>query len=430
MKTILLPGLVLLFACSAQAQVIKRLGDRAKQKIEQKAGDKVDKTIDDALDNKSKEKIETEEGEVKVKKDGDETKIKTESKGSSLQAYSKYDFVQGEKVIAFEEFARTEVGDFPTDWNTNATAEVVTLNNKEGKWLKINKEGVWMPEFIKDLPENFTLEFDLGINDEWDAGHFVLNIANLNNRDKDYTDFYHYVNWRHGHALHMQFKPANPRAGGAYAKIQAATDGNYTVNNDVSYQTWNTKPDNKFAHISLWRQNQRLRIYLNGEKIFDVPKAFAPGGKYNTITFAMQDWNRPDDYYLLGNIRLAVGAPDTRNKLITEGKFVTTGISFDINSDKIKPTSYGVLKEIAATLKENPGVRVKIIGHTDSDGDDIKNLDLSKRRAASVRIVLTTEFGIDGSRFETDGAGETKPVGDNKTAEGKAQNRRVEFVKL
>jgi len=88
------------------------------------------------------------------------------------------------------------------------------------------------------------------------------------------------------------------------------------------------------------------------------------------------------------------------------------------------------LKEIAAVLSENPDVKVKIIGHTDSDGEDAKNLDLSKRRAAAVKAALSKEFNIDAGRMETDGLGETKPVADNKTSEGKAQNRRVEFVKL
>jgi len=138
-----------------------------------------------------------------------------------------------------------------------------------------------------------------------------------------------------------------------------------------------------------------------------------------------------DNYsYYLSNLKVALANPDSRSKLITEGKWSTTGILFDVNSDKIKPTSYGVLKEIAATLSENADVKVKIIGHTDSDGDDAKNLDLSKRRAAAVKIILSSEFGIDASRMETDGEGESKPVGDNKTAEGKAQNRRVEFIKL
>jgi outer membrane protein OmpA-like peptidoglycan-associated protein len=76
---------------------------------------------------------------------------------------------------------------------------------------------------------------------------------------------------------------------------------------------------------------------------------------------------------------------------MTGGKWVTHGILFDVNSDKIKGESYGTLKSVATVLKENAELKVKIIGHTDSDGDDAKNLDLSKRRAASVKAMLATE---------------------------------------
>ena len=188
---------------------------------------------------------------------------------------------------------------------------------------------------------------------------------------------------------------------------------------------------NTFAHISLWRQGQRLRIYVNGEKVTDLPRAFDANAKYNALIFNSNSFHQEtQDYYLVGNIRLAVGAPDTRNKLVTEGKFVTSGISFDVNSDKLKAESFGILKEIGNALNENPGLKIKIIGHTDSDGDDAKNLDLSKRRAAAVKAALVSDFGIDESRMQTDGLGETKPMTDNKTSEGKAQNRRVEFVKV
>ncbi|HYO21861.1 MAG TPA: OmpA family protein, partial [Flavisolibacter sp.] len=90
----------------------------------------------------------------------------------------------------------------------------------------------------------------------------------------------------------------------------------------------------------------------------------------------------------------------------------------------------GVLKEIASVLKENAAVKVKIVGHTDSDGDDAKNLELSKRRAAAVKAALEKEHGIEAGRLQTDGFGETKPVGPNTSKEGKAQNRRVEFIKI
>jgi outer membrane protein OmpA-like peptidoglycan-associated protein len=81
-------------------------------------------------------------------------------------------------------------------------------------------------------------------------------------------------------------------------------------------------------------------------------------------------------------------------------------------------------------LNENPAVRIKVVGHTDSDGDDALNLDLSKRRAANVKQYLINEFKIDGSRVETDGKGENAPIADNNSAENKAKNRRVEFIKL
>ncbi len=85
---------------------------------------------------------------------------------------------------------------------------------------------------------------------------------------------------------------------------------------------------------------------------------------------------------------------------------------------------------ISDVLKENPSVKVKIVGHTDSDGDEKSNLDLSKRRAASVKNVLSNEFGIEMTRMEVDGKGESEPVSPNTTPEGKANNRRVEFIKL
>jgi outer membrane protein OmpA-like peptidoglycan-associated protein len=133
---------------------------------------------------------------------------------------------------------------------------------------------------------------------------------------------------------------------------------------------------------------------------------------------------------MVTNFRIAAGMPDMRSKLITEGKLVSYGIYFDVNKDVVKPESYGTLKGIADVLKENPTVRVKIVGHTDSDGADAANLDLSKRRGASVKEELVKNFGIDASRLESDGLGETKPVAPNDTPSNKALNRRVEFIKL
>jgi OOP family OmpA-OmpF porin len=430
MKKIIGITLCLLLICTvSNAQLLKKLGDKAKAKIGQRTDNKVDKAMDEGLDKvegKDVKKIkEDENGNVKIKTtDGEKVKIKADDKTSYT---SKYDFVPGEKVVAFENFDNASVGDFPTRWNTNATAEVVTINNKEGKWLKFSKEGVWHPEFIKNLPDNFTLEFDLAVNNDWAGSHFAVNFANLN-KPQDYTDYYHYVSWRGNHAIHMELKPGLSGRTGASSRLQTGSTGNYMINNNVDFKVWDNASNN-FAHISMWRQGQRLRVYANGEKIWDIPRAFDAASKYNAVTFAMQGSNRPEDYFLLGNVRMAIGVPDTRNKLITEGKFVTHGILFDVNSDKIKPESSGALKDIANVLKENSDVKVKIVGHTDADGDDKANLALSQKRAAAVKAYLVSEYGISADNLTTEGKGESQPVDKNSTAEGKANNRRVEFIK-
>ena len=433
MKKLILLFVAIVAITSVNGQILKRLGDRAKNKMEQKAGDKVDKSIDDAVDGKKKEKKEAEETtSTDNNNNSEETSTSSSSSpGSStepaLKVYSKYDFVPGEKVFAYEDFSTAEIGDFPTRWNTNGTGEVVTLNSKPGKWLKITKEAIFHPEFITDLPDNFTLEFDLGVNNEWNSYPFHLNIAKLKSPDA-YGDYGHYVRWQGDHAIHINFKPAIKTYGGN-SHVIVSSDGNYSINNDVNFKNWNIEKNN-FAHVSIWRQKERLRVYLNGDKIWDLPKAFKTDAKYNAITFASQGSYNDVDYFVLSNIRLAVGAPDTRNKLITEGKFVTTGILFDVNKDVIKAESYGTLKSIANVLSENQDVKVKIVGHTDSDGDDASNLELSKKRAEAVKSALEKEFNIDGSRMQTDGKGETQPADKNNTVTGKANNRRVEFIKL
>ncbi|MDD4760444.1 MAG: OmpA family protein, partial [Bacteroidaceae bacterium] len=145
--------------------------------------------------------------------------------------------------------------------------------------------------------------------------------------------------------------------------------------------------------------------------------------------FLFNGWDVESTPYI-SNIKITTAAPDTRSKLITEGKLISYGIYFDVNSDKIKPESYGTLNDIAKVLKEATDVKVKIVGHTDSDGDDAKNLELSKRRAESAKNTLSNNFGIPADRFQTDGAGESMPLVPNTTAEHKSKNRRVEFIKL
>jgi OmpA-OmpF porin, OOP family len=335
-----------------------------------------------------------------------------------LQSFSKYDFIPGEKVIFFEDFSQDAIGDFPALWNTNGSAEVVTTNLFEGKWMKfLTSDAIWTDQLLK-LPDNYTIEFD------------VIPIKGEEGRMKGYA-----------FRLMQCVNPKAFDAGAIPGKAAFCLSIEYFgrpgyrtyINTDEGAQLGLTgykdedqykQKENEKYHMAVWVQKARVRLYQNENKLFDLPRAFnASGVKMDRIRFE-------EGAAMVTNIRIAVGAPDTRNKLITEGRLVTYGIYFDVNKDVVKPESYATLKEIAGALTDNPGVRVKIIGHTDSDGADAANLDLSKRRAESVKNELAKTFSIDPSRIETDGAGETKPVAPNDSPVNKALNRRVEFIKL
>jgi OOP family OmpA-OmpF porin len=335
-----------------------------------------------------------------------------------LQSYSKYDFIPGEKVIFFDDFSQDNVGDFPALWNTNGSAEVVTTNLYPGHWMKFDcREAIWTDQLLK-LPENYTIEFDIvpvKSSEGSMSGYDFRLIQSTNPKAYDpgaipgdagflFTCEY---SGRPGYRTYINSD------GGEGMALDGMKD------DEKLYQ----KVDQKY-HIAMWVQKGRVRLYLEQNKLIDLPNAFAlPSVKMDRIRFE-------DGAAMVSNIRVAIGAPDMRNKLLTEGKLVSYGIYFDVNKDVVKPESYGTLKEIAAVLSENPGIKVKIVGHTDSDGADDANLDLSKRRGASVKNELVKTFGIDGSRLESDGLGETQPVAPNDTPSNKALNRRVEFIKL
>jgi len=116
-----------------------------------------------------------------------------------------------------------------------------------------------------------------------------------------------------------------------------------------------------------------------------------------------------------------VGCPIPIKEKIT----ITLYIKFDFDKDMVKPEYHSQIEEVANFLKAYPDKDVDLEGHTDSEGSDAYNLDLSQRRTASVKNVLVETFGIDAARITTEGFGESQPVTTNETPEGREQNRRV-----
>lgn len=449
MRTLFFCSFLAILASNVHSQSTSNLlkqqaGEGVKQganAVTQKAGEKLtDKVLGKLFDKKNKNRktaTSTQENTALNNEPGNSSKNIQSTPANngpegkaSLKTYSKFDFIPGDKILAYDDFSKDDVGDFPATWNTNSTGEVVNASSKEGRWLMLSKPGKFIPEYIKTLPDNFTFEYDLICNDKFSFYSPALSIYFLTGKN-DKTAF---DNWFITGEKRSGVKISLQPAGGLYnqgeGKIESFDEGQSFLQNQVNTKQFVSSAGMRIAHVSIWRQKQRLRIYINEEKIFDLPKAFPDGKNYNTALFEVWGDFKDQDRYLLGNLKFAAGLPDTRAKLITQGKFVTSGILFDVNSDRIKPQSYGVLKDIATVLNENSSVNVKIVGHTDSDGNASDNLSLSKKRAEAVKASLVKDFGIDASRLQTDGKGASQPVDTNSTAEGKANNRRVEFIKL
>ncbi|MCU0429854.1 MAG: OmpA family protein [Cytophagaceae bacterium] len=117
------------------------------------------------------------------------------------------------------------------------------------------------------------------------------------------------------------------------------------------------------------------------------------------------------------------------DQIISQGKFVTRNILFDVGKSTIKPESFAEILKIATLMKDHPDLMFSIEGHTDADGDDNSNKILSQDRSEAIRTALI-KMGIDDYRLEAKGWGETRPIDTNLTKEGKANNRRVEFILL
>ena len=418
------------FVLAASATASAQLGNFA-NKVKNKVNSKVTQRVDSKVDKKIDETLDVSEGKGS---EANEIAVSESTKAAStenvIKSSSRFDFVPGELIIYADDFADDVTGALPVNWNTNGTGEIVSLDKIPGKWLRLHKQFTYLSRNTKEFGENYTVEFDLVLqlkSNGWMYPEIFFGM--FSSKDETNTGNAFLKDQNKYASVNTKVYPAEYKGSRANLKSYLETKSYYSSENK-SYgdlEKYYGKP----VHVSIQVQKERMRVWINQEKLFDAPKAIPAGVVMNQLFFEVSHTNYSEDQYgvYVGNIKIATGKPDTRHKLVEEGKFSTTGILFDVNAATIKPESNGVLKELADVLAKYPDIKINIVGHTDSDGSDAANLELSKKRAAAVREALTIDFSIDAARMEADGKGEAESVGDNKTKEGKAQNRRVEFIK-
>ncbi len=424
MNNKLITALLIIMPFVSQAQLGKGLMAKVKEKVSARADKKIDAAIDTTLDAVEGKNSKPVAGNAVVP-------AETKTSPAGKTSYAKFDFIPGEQIIYYNDFSGQIEGELPVGWNSSGNGAVATVAGLGGNWMQLYKDAFYLVDNKDSFTANFTVEFDLLMrrsNPKEAFPQFGFGVLSSGTEAttsnlllKEYKKFF---------AAELKIQPSDYN--GSHMHYESFSKYERYLNTEIKKYGVLENMFNQPVHISMQIQKTRLRIWINENKLYDLPKALAEDSVMNQLFFFVKGNGGNDEEvgYNISNIRIAKGLPDSRHKLIDEGKFTTTGILFNVNSAEIKPESNGVLKDIAEVLQKHPEIRVSIVGHTDSDGSDAANLELSKKRAAAVKQSLEEDFGIAASRMDTDGKGESVAVGDNKTKEGKARNRRVEFIKL
>jgi OmpA-OmpF porin, OOP family len=398
MRTKIIPYILsLLFIFTIQTFPQFNVLEKVKKKVNKTIEKNIDRTIDKTVDGAEKDIKEGPEKKGEEKKEG-KSKQDPEDKGKSnnikneeeLKVWRKFDFVPGDKIIFSDNLVGEEVGEFPSKWDLlSGNAETVTFGDQNAIGFVQNGTKI-IPFMDKEdfLPEVFTIEFD----------------------------FYYYAKYNEAYSLHFNNN---------VSEIDIRPH-KVSLKNFVGEPGAGAK-EIGWHHFALSFNKRALKVYYDQTRVLNIPRLKTKPTLFSIS--ALSHGSKKGDPAIIKDIRVAEGGVKLYERVLSEGKFVTRGILFDVNKSIIKPESMGVLNKVVKMMNEHSDLNFSIEGHTDGDGDDASNQTLSEKRAASVKSALVDQ-GIYESRLTTIGLGESIPVDDNKTAVGKANNRRVEFVKI
>lgn len=393
-----------------EAQFGKRLKERLKGHAEDKAVEKAvdteDKAIDAATTGKAAEDTArataapTQPGSTAPAAADASAGATASTAPTSPKAWANYDFIPGQRTIFYTDFTEDQVGNFPErlEFKTGAM-EVVELEGGQ-RALRATSPSVLIIPLTETLPNKFTVELDVISRAGQGVGASTLELQGGRERDPKFTE----LSWGHG-GFYLLGGP-----------VQVSLD-------TKDRERYLGKP----ASFRVLGDGKYLKAYVDEKRLANVPNASFKHDKALVLQLEGRDDDK--DAVYVTRIRIAESQKTIYDELNAKGRWATQGILFDTGKSDIKPESTPTLKQIAATLKEHPELKIEIQGHTDNVGKADANLKLSQARADAVKATLTKDYGVGEGQLTAKGYGDTKPAVDNKSAEGRANNRRVELVK-
>ena len=399
-------------------KVIERSIKKAERSIENRVSNRIDKTVEKSLDSVEDSIFGTGKTQSKKAEDSKTTKNQsgttqgTNSNTTSEHAqptltWSKYDFIPGTEIIFEDDFTNEQNGEFPSRWDmTKGTIEIADWGGENVVWFKktnSNAPDAILP-LLKNrtedyLPELFTIEMDVYFHkDNKLNSTYNLFLYDMKNQTKI-------------------MKPSKP------VRIEYSSI-TYDMIGDSYPGQDKLKPAEGWRHIAISFNKRALKGYLDDVRVLNLPNLEINPTGIMISAHNVSGSAKP----FIRNVRIAKGAVPLYDKFLTDGKFITTGIKFDVNKATIKPESMGTINYVVQMMTDHSDLKFSVEGHTDSDGELAANQKLSEARARAV-VEALKNAGIDAGRLSSKGHGETKPIAGNDSPEGKAQNRRVEFVK-
>ena len=436
MKRLFLMLMVMVaFAVNADAQgFLNRLKDRAvraaENAVERKVENKVDRTTEDAMDDVLDGKKSSKKSKNSKNNDADYDEDAVDTYDPQAGA-AKSDFVRGSVVMFEDNMQGEQVGEFPSKWDlVRGNAEIATIQGQ--KCIALVDGDGWITPLVKGgiknyLGDVFTVEYDMLFDDRPKDGapSIELDIMHENSeRDHELFEISYHMSYDR---QNIDCRYVRPTADNYTNKEGSSTAHEACVIND-----------GRWHHFALSFNKRAIKFYVDGKRVINIPNAKAGAGWLTLWSGGMD--KRPT---YVKNVVIAKGAVELYERNATDidakiaavekaiaetGKFVTNNILFETAKATLKPESMEEIQKVAEYMKKNPSVRFEVQGHTDNQGSDAVNDPLSQQRAEAV-VKALEGLGVDGFNLRAVGKGSHEPVADNKTEEGRAKNRRVEFIK-